>query len=133
MPKFIFNKLIRDKLWDIMKGRGVTIEEKDLTPDEFIYALKNKLKEESDEVFEAKTTEELKEEIADVQEVLIALCKAADFNMQEIEEIRQKKNEKKGGFNISKLGLTVTFEENTDKLKEFADYLRKDPKKYPEV
>jgi predicted house-cleaning noncanonical NTP pyrophosphatase (MazG superfamily) len=133
MPKFIFNKLIRDKLWDIMKGRGVTIEEKDLTPDEFIYALKNKLKEESDEVFEAKTTEELKEEIADVQEVLIALCKAADFNMQEIEDIRQKKNEKKGGFNISKLGLSVTFEENTDKLKEFADYLRNDPKKYPEI
>jgi hypothetical protein len=53
--------------------------------------------------------------------------------MQEIEDIRQKKNEKKGGFNISKLGLSVTFEENTDKLKEFADYLRNDPKKYPEI
>jgi predicted house-cleaning noncanonical NTP pyrophosphatase (MazG superfamily) len=133
MPKFIFNKLIRDKLWDIMKGRGVTIEEKDLTPDEYVYALKNKLKEESDEVFEAKTTEELKEEIADVQEVLIALCKAANSDMQEIEDIRQKKNEKKGGFNISKLCLSVNFEENTDRLKEFAVYLRKDPKKYPEI
>lgn len=37
--------------------------------------------------------------IADILEVIDAICKERNFRFQEIEEIKQKKRQERGGFN----------------------------------
>ncbi len=67
---------------------------------ETLERLKDKLLEEAQEVFEAygKDREHLKEEIADVIEVIDAILYHNDIALTEVLAIRDKKKEKKGGF-----------------------------------
>ncbi len=72
-----------------------------LTPQETLEELKTKLLEESQEVFEAYGDEDkshLKEEIADVIEVIDAILYHNGIALDEVLSIRDKKKEKKGGF-----------------------------------
>ena len=105
--KKIYNKLVRDKMIDIYKhdvenkvsasGYSVRYMEKAET----LEKLKDKLLEESQEVFEAYDKEdktELKEELADVIEVIDAILHHNNISLPEVLAIRDAKKEKKGGF-----------------------------------
>ncbi len=69
--------------------------------EETLERLKDKLLEEAQEVFEAYGKEDkmhLKEEIADVIEVIDAILYHNDISLSEVLAIRDAKKEKKGGF-----------------------------------
>ncbi len=68
---------------------------------ETLERLKDKLLEEAQEVFEAYSSEDknhLKEEIADVIEVIDAMLYHNGIQLEEVLAIRDAKKEKKGGF-----------------------------------
>jgi predicted house-cleaning noncanonical NTP pyrophosphatase (MazG superfamily) len=104
--KKIYNKLVRDKMIDIYKHdveheiSASDYKVRHLSRDETLEELKNKLLEEAQEVFEAygKDREHLKEEIADVIEVIDAILYHNDIKLDEVLKIRDAKKEKKGGF-----------------------------------
>lgn len=105
MKKY-YNKLVRDKMIDIYKydvdheisAKGYSV--KHLKREETLEELKNKLLEEAQEVFEAygKDTEHLKEEIADLIEVIDAILYHNNIKLEEVLKIRDVKKEKRGGF-----------------------------------
>ena len=69
--------------------------------EETLEKLKDKLLEESQEVFEAYHKEDkkpLKEELADVIEVIDAILFYNNFSLNEVLAIRDAKREKRGGF-----------------------------------
>ena len=72
-----------------------------MTPEETLEKLKDKLLEESQEVFEAYGLEDktnLKEEMADVIEVIDAMLFHNQISLEEVLAIRDAKRAKKGGF-----------------------------------
>jgi predicted house-cleaning noncanonical NTP pyrophosphatase (MazG superfamily) len=70
-----------------------------LSKEETLECLKDKLLEESHEVFEAYTDDaKLKEELADVLEVIDGIILNKGFISDEILKIKEAKKEKKGGF-----------------------------------
>jgi predicted house-cleaning noncanonical NTP pyrophosphatase (MazG superfamily) len=105
--KKMYNKLVRDKMLEIYKHDVANeISAKDfkvrwLTPQETLEELKNKLLEEAQEVFEAYGKEDmspLKEEIADLIEVIDAILYHNGLKLDEVLAIRDTKKAKKGGF-----------------------------------
>lgn len=105
--KIIYNKLVRDKMIDIYKNDiekkisagGYSV--KYLKPKEILEKLKDKLLEEAQEVFEAYDKDDkthLKEELADVIEVIDAILFHNKISLDEVLKLRDLKKEKKGGF-----------------------------------
>ena len=89
----IFNKLVRDKIPEIIRANGETPVTRILEDSEYMRALVTKLGEEYDEFRDALNIEEL----ADIQEVVLAL---ADIiaSREELEEVRAQKAAMRGIF-----------------------------------
>lgn len=88
-----YNKLVRDKIPEILDAKNTPYEKRvAVTDEEYKSELIKKLREESDELSEAGDIEEL----ADVIEVIETLKKLPEY--LNVEEIRQKKKEERGGF-----------------------------------
>lgn len=98
MKKQVFNKLVRDNIPDIIKSNNEIAETKILSDVEYAKELNRKLLEETNEVINAKTDDEIKEELADLYEVMKAKIKLINSDMNEIEEIAKSKRNKRGGF-----------------------------------
>jgi len=94
MGEKIYNKLIRDRIPEIIKKSGKEYEIRVLEDDEYIEYLDNKLIEELNDYEESKEMEEL----ADILEVIFAVCEARGISIQELESIRKEKAEKRGSF-----------------------------------
>ena len=94
----IMNKLVRDKIPEIILANGEEAIYHRLNEEEYIEALKVKLKEEYEEVREALTKEEVLEECADMLEVIGALVEASGFSEEDLIRTRNLKREKRGGF-----------------------------------
>ena len=92
-----YNKLVRDKIPHILGDKEVTSECIQVSGEELMQRLKDKLQEEALEVYQA-TRDTIAEEIADVQEVLDALIQLYDLDPQEIRKIQEEKRKKRGGF-----------------------------------
>lgn len=90
----VYNKLVRDKIPEIIEADGKECKTRILSNDEYIAALEAKLNE---EVAEYQADKNL-EEMADVLEVLQAICVARGYSLTELEVMRAKKAEKRGGF-----------------------------------
>lgn len=93
----IYNKLVRDKIPNIIKEKGETPVVRTLEKIEYKKALENKLYEEYKEVIESSNDDRV-EELADMLEVIKALAKLEDKNLDDIIEIADKKIEKRGAF-----------------------------------
>jgi predicted house-cleaning noncanonical NTP pyrophosphatase (MazG superfamily) len=87
-----YNKLVRDKIPEILDQKGVSYEKRTASAEEYKTELIKKLGEEVAEFAEAGSPEEL----ADVLEVVNALRKLPEYS--EVEELRRKKAEAKGVF-----------------------------------
>ena len=105
--KKVYNKLVRDKMIDIYKhdvANKVSASDyviRYLSREETLEKLKDKLLEEAQEVFEAYGKEDkthLKEEIADVIEVIDAILHHNGIELSEVLAIRDAKRVKRGGF-----------------------------------
>ena len=103
----IFNKLVRDKIQKIIESNGEHALTEILNNASFEDEINNKLLEEVKEVIESKTKEELKEELADLLEVILKKAEINNIKFSEIEEVRIKKKDKKGGFD-NKIFLVET-------------------------
>ena len=90
----VYNKLVRDKIPEIIEADGKECKTRILSNDEYIAALEAKLNE---EVAEYQADKNL-EEMADVLEVLQAICTARGYSLDELELTREKKAQKRGGF-----------------------------------
>ena len=87
-------KLVRDKIPGIIKADGKNPITRVLTDEEYLDELDKKLNEEVAEYQSDKSLEEM----ADVLEVLFAICEARGHSIEELMEIKQAKQDKRGGF-----------------------------------
>lgn len=87
-------KLVRDKIPQIIIEDGRTPIVRTLSDEEYLSELDRKLNEEVAEYQADKSLEEM----ADVLEVLFAICEARGHSVDELMEVRDKKREKRGGF-----------------------------------
>lgn len=102
----IHNKLVRDKIPEIIETSGKKAVFRTLSEDEYLEMLDQKLSEEMNEYLSDKSMEE----IADLLEVIHAVVKARGLSMEEVEKIRLSKKEKRGGFE-NKVFLECVVEE----------------------
>lgn len=93
-----YNKLVRDRIPEVIKRTGKSFNTTILTQEEYIKELKKKSYEELEEYMSAENNEEALEELADVLEILHAFAAVHGSSINEVEEIRKKKAEKRGGF-----------------------------------
>ncbi|MBT2686757.1 nucleoside triphosphate pyrophosphohydrolase [Bacillus sp. ISL-47] len=94
----IYNKLVRDRIPEIIERTGKKYETKILDQSEFIKELKKKSFEELEEYINAKNHEEALEELADLLEIIHTLAETHDASIEKVEELRKHKAEKRGGF-----------------------------------
>lgn len=90
----IYNKLVRDKIPELIESDGKKCVTHILSEKEYITALETKLDEEVAEYHADKNLEEM----ADVLEVLRTICIAKGYTLEELEQLRAKKAAKKGKF-----------------------------------
>ncbi|MFA6066468.1 MAG: nucleoside triphosphate pyrophosphohydrolase [Candidatus Babeliaceae bacterium] len=129
MIKFLCNKLGRDKGLESFKAEGITPKYKLLSGNELREALKHKLIEESYEIRDADDCQEVIAELADVLEVVDGLCKAYGISAKDIEKVKEKKYQERGGFATGLYIETLEMENDNPKVQHF----RASPDKYPEV
>lgn len=89
-----YNKLVRDKIPEIIEADGKTVITMSIEGLKLKQALVKKLSEEGEEYLEGLETEE----IADLLEVLHGLMEAQGVSYEEVERIRLDKKEQRGGF-----------------------------------
>jgi len=89
-----YNKLVRDKIPQIIEKSGKTPITHNAGGKEYWKKLKEKLSEEVCEFIEKGDEEEL----ADILEVIDAICEFRPFDKQKIKSLRRKKLVGRGGF-----------------------------------
>ena len=94
MPTKTYHKLVRDRSPEISEADGKTCICETLSDEDYISLLDQKLNEELAEYQESKSLEEL----ADLLEVMQAVVKARGWTLEELEQVRAAKAEKRGGF-----------------------------------
>jgi predicted house-cleaning noncanonical NTP pyrophosphatase (MazG superfamily) len=126
---FLQNKLWRDKTPDLMESTGSKIDVTILNDIDFDKQLRSKLQEETTEVVTATSVQALIEELADVYEVIDALCVLHGINKQKLIAMQEKKRDMKGGF-FERKYVTVSHHP----LESFGvAYCLNDPEEYPEI
>lgn len=93
----VYNKLVRDKIPEIIKASGEEPVTRELDFNEYKLALETKLKEECQEVLTASGEERINE-ISDVLEVLRALAKLENATLNDVIIIADKKKDERGAF-----------------------------------
>lgn len=91
------NKLVRDKIPEILKKRNKVVKVVQLSEHENLAALYDKLIEEAVELKNADEAEVV-EEIADIEEVLSAIIETRGLKTSQIEDTKIKKLDQVGGF-----------------------------------
>ena len=87
-------KLVRDRIPEIIEADGKVPVTRILSEEEYLNALDIKLEEEVAEYQSDKSIEEM----ADVLEVLFAICEAKGYSVEQLMEVKQKKEDSRGGF-----------------------------------
>lgn len=90
----IYNKLVRDKITDIIEADGRAAKYRILDDNEYRQELNKKLQEEVKEYLEENNVEEL----ADIVEVIYGILNSMDISIKEFEKIRINKQEERGAF-----------------------------------
>lgn len=93
----VYNKLVRDNIPDIIKNKGEEPVIRILNEEEYKIELEKKLYEEYQEVISASGSDRL-EELADMLEVIRALAKLENNDLNDIIKIADEKNIKRGAF-----------------------------------
>ena len=94
MSTIKYNKLVRDRIPEIIESNGKKCVYSTLSDEEYLAMLDAKLNEELVEYQESKSMEEL----ADLLEVIRAVAAARGSSIEEVEAIRRDKADKRGGF-----------------------------------
>lgn len=112
--RYIYNKLVRDKIpHQINNEQGRKANYKILSDEQYIKELDKKLFEEAHEFIEEYSVEEL----GDLMEVIFTIMEIKNISMQQVEETRKIKENKKGGFK-DKIYLIDVEQEHADEREE---------------
>ena len=102
------NKLVRDKIPEIIEKTGKKYEVRTLDNEEYKKELLKKIVEEAKEVLDTNgNKKEIVKELGDVLEVIDHLITVFDLDKTEIEKVKQERKESRGGFD-KKLFLEYT-------------------------
>ncbi len=93
-----YNKLVRDKIPEIIKADGQEPVMRILGDKEYVTALEKKLQEEVTEVLDSESGKHRLEELGDVLEVMNALAALDGYTIEDIVAAAARKREKRGGF-----------------------------------
>ena len=88
------NKLVRDKIPEIILSRGKGCKTRTLDGDNFLHELKKKLEEEVNEFLDDPSREEL----ADILEVVDSLSLVMGSSFDDVLRIKEEKKQARGGF-----------------------------------
>lgn len=83
----VYNKLVRDKILEILALKGLDYKARILENDEYADKLDEKLLEEIKEYLKSRAVEEL----ADIQEVIFAILKNKGISREDFDKIRKEK------------------------------------------
>ncbi len=89
-----YYKLIRDRIPEILKNKRKNYKIHTASDEEYREKLLDKLQEEVDEYLSSKNPEEL----TDILEVVYAIANNHNLSNLELETLRKKKREERGGF-----------------------------------
>lgn len=89
-----YEKLVRDRIPEIIEESGAECKIRILDGEEYLEMIDKKLGEELAEYLADRNVEEL----ADLMEVIYAAAKAQGYSTGQLDEIRVKKREERGGF-----------------------------------
>lgn len=98
MNRKTYNKLIRDKIPEIIKKDNAVPKVSELDDNQFKVALKEKLVEEAKELLEAKTDKEILNELSDVLQLLESIALNNNIAIAEVKKQKEKKEVERGGF-----------------------------------
>ena len=106
MKEIIYDKLVRDKIPEIIEKSGKQCKTEILSDEKYLEMIDKKLNEELAEYHEDQNIEEL----ADLLEVIYVATKAREYSIEDLEKVRAEKAEKRGGFD-KKILLKKVIEE----------------------
>jgi predicted house-cleaning noncanonical NTP pyrophosphatase (MazG superfamily) len=89
-----YNKLIRDKIPEIIEASNKTFTTHIASSEEYWTKLREKLTEEVNEFLDDENPKEL----ADILEVIYAICDEKGISKDKLEAMRKEKSEKRGAF-----------------------------------
>ena len=92
--RIVYNKLVRDKIPQIIESSGKECTTEVLSQESYIQSLDQKLLEEMEEYQQSKSLEEL----ADLLEVMNAVVQARGYTWEELVRAQEEKREKRGAF-----------------------------------
>ncbi len=93
-----YDKIVRDGIVEYLDSIGVdSVSEKSEDNEKIVKALIAKIHEESDEYLDA-SPEKKPGELADLLEIIYAIAKRESIDMSLVEDIRQDKLKKRGGY-----------------------------------
>lgn len=90
----VYNKLVRDRIPDIIEASGAVCVTEILSDEEYVKELDAKLGEELEEYHKDQNLQEL----ADLIEVIYAVAVARGYSLEELEAVRAEKAEARGAF-----------------------------------
>lgn len=94
LHKKIYNKLVRDRIPDIIRASGKICETETLSKEDYLRTIDAKLDEELAEYHQDQNIEEL----ADLLEVIRAAAVARGYTVEDLERVRAEKAAQRGGF-----------------------------------
>ena len=99
-----YRKLVRDRIPEIIETSGKTCATEILSDDEYLSMIDAKMDEELAEYHKDQNIEEL----ADLMEVIYAAAIARGYTIEQLENVRAEKAEKRGSFQKKILLVEVT-------------------------
>jgi len=93
----VYDKLVRDRIPEIIRESGSTCATGSFGPDEFRRALREKLVQEAREAADAADGD-LLTELADIAEVLDALLAAHGLTHEDVRTMQNRRRAERGGF-----------------------------------
>ena len=93
-----YNKLIRDRILEVIKGAGERPHWRILNKKEYFEEVKKKVVEEAKELTKVKNKKEILNEVVDIQELLDVLISELGLTKSQIKKQQKIKNKKRGGF-----------------------------------
>lgn len=94
MAHIMYNKLVRDRIPEIIQSTGKTCTTEILSTEDYLHMIDIKLDEELAEYHKDQNIEEL----ADLLEVIQAAAIAHGYTLEDLERVRAEKASERGGF-----------------------------------
>jgi predicted house-cleaning noncanonical NTP pyrophosphatase (MazG superfamily) len=109
-----YNKLVRDRIPEILAQAGYTYETTTMDEQEYQQALREKLVEEAQEAASASETQQLITELADIYEVIDTLMSENNIATERVRAEQERRRQERGGFSQRLRLLSTTSSTNSD-------------------